>query len=81
MKNKLVEIISDAVVQCRYKEAKGFDLTPVQVAVIITNSLIAQGVTILPEGAMVLTRKELDALKEYGKRRKNEKNKDNFSHC
>ena len=70
MRNKLIEIISDAVVQCRFKEAKGFNLTPVQVAVIITNSLIAQGVTILPEGAMILTRKELDALKEYGKRRK-----------
>lgn len=71
MKNKLIEIISDAVVQCRFKEAKGFVLTPVQEAVIIANSLMAEGVALLPEGAMVLTRKELDALNKYEEMRKN----------
>ena len=70
MKNKLVEIISDAVVQCRYKEAKGFVLTPVQEAVIIANSLMAEGVALLSEGSMVLTKKELDAIREYDKRRR-----------
>ncbi len=70
MKNKLIEIISDAVVQCRFLEATGEKITPAEAASIIANRLLAEGVAIIPEGAMVLTRKELDALKEYGKRRK-----------
>lgn len=34
--------------------------------------LIANGVTILPEGAIILTRAEIDALNKYAEARKNE---------
>jgi hypothetical protein len=72
MREKLIEIISDIVVQNRFKLLLCKSLSPVEEASVIADHLIAKGVTILPEGAMVLTKRELDALKEYGKRRKNE---------
>ena len=34
----------------------------------LAERLISEGVTILPEGAIVLTRKELDALNEYSQK-------------
>ena len=70
MKNKLIEIISDAVVQCRFIEASDRMLSPVEAASIIANRISEERITILPEGSMVLTRKELDALTKYDKRRR-----------
>ncbi len=43
-----------------------------KVAEITADWLIANGVTILPEGAIILTRAELDALNKYEEARKNE---------
>ena len=34
----------------------------------LAERLISEGVTILPEGAIILTRKELDALNEYSQK-------------
>lgn len=70
MRNKLIEIISDAVVRCRFLEATGENLSPVEAASIIANRILEERITVLPEGAMVLTRKELDALNKYDKRRR-----------
>lgn len=75
MREKLIEIISDAVVQCRFWEvAEGEILPPEKVASIVADKLIAKGVTILPEGAIILTRAEIDALNKYEEMRKNAKN-------
>lgn len=41
-----------------------------KVAEITADYLISKGVTILPEGAIILTRAELDALNKYDKRRR-----------
>lgn len=75
MRDKLIELISDAVVQCRFWEVtEGEILPPEKVASIVADKLIAKGVTILPEGAIILTRAEIDALNKYEEARKNEAN-------
>ncbi len=68
MREKLVEIISDAEVKLRFKLAFGRSLSPVENATILADHLIERGVTILPEGAIILTRQEIDALNEYQKK-------------
>lgn len=57
MRDKLIELIQNSVGGCARHWAE-----------IIADSLIANGVTILPDGAIILTRKELDALNEYEKK-------------
>jgi hypothetical protein len=57
MKDKLSDMIQNAVGGC----AKYW-------ADVIAEKLVASGVTILPEGAMILTRAELDALNKYQER-------------
>lgn len=74
MREKLIEIISDAEVLLRFKLALGRSLSPVENATILADHLIARGVTILPEGAIILTRAEIDALNKYEEARKNEAN-------
>lgn len=41
----------------------------------LADYLLAHGVTILPEGAIILTRAEIDALNKYEEARKNEADK------
>ena len=72
MQNRLIELISDAVVQCRFEELNGERLSTVEAATVIAEKLIEGGVTILPEGAIILTRAEIDALNKYEESRKNE---------
>lgn len=72
MREKLIEIISDIVVQNRFKLAICKSLSPVEEASVIAEHLIARGVTILPEGAIILTRAEIEALNKYEEARKNE---------
>lgn len=74
MREKLIEIISDAEVLLRFRLAIGRSLSPVENATILADHLIERGVTILPEGAIVLTRAEIDALNKYEEARKNEAN-------
>ena len=45
-----------------------------KVAEITADYLISDGVTILPEGAIILTRAEIEALNKYEEARKNEAN-------
>lgn len=40
----------------------------------LAERMISEGVTILPEGAIILTRAEIDALNKYAEARKNETN-------
>ena len=54
MREKLIELIQNSVGGCARNWAE-----------VIATYLIANGVTILPEGAMILTRAELDALNKY----------------
>ena len=64
MREKLIELIQSSVGGCARHWAE-----------IIADNLIANGVTILPEGAIILTRAEIDALNKYSekiKRRENE---------
>jgi hypothetical protein len=75
MRNKLIELISDIEVCVRFWEiTEGEVLPPEKVAEIVADKLIAKGVTILPEGAIILTRAEIDALNKYEEMRKNAKN-------
>lgn len=74
MRAKLIEIISGAQVECIMEEIKGEKLLPVHQAARIADRLIAEGVTILPKGAIILTRAEIDALNKYEEARKNEAN-------
>ena len=62
MKEKLIVLISDAAVLCRYKEIMGENVTPAE---IVADHLISNGVTVLPEGAIVLTRAEIEAMNTY----------------
>ena len=63
MREKLIELIQNSVGGCtRY------------FAGIIANHLIENGVTILPEGAIILTRAEIEALNKYEEMRKNASN-------
>ena len=45
-------------------------LSPVEAASIIAEQIMAGGATILPEGAIILTRAEIDALNKYEEARK-----------
>ena len=71
---KLIEIISGALSECYVKAINGEELLPVQQAEVIANKLMEKGVTILPEGAIILTRAEIEALNKYEEARKNEAN-------
>lgn len=62
MREKLIELIS----QVQYMG--GLECR-------LADYLIANGVTILPEGAIILTRAEIEALNKYEEARKNETNK------
>jgi hypothetical protein len=76
MREKLIEIISDIEVCVRFWEiTEGEILPPEKVASIVADKLIANGVTILPEGAIILTRAEIEALNKYEEMRKNATNK------
>lgn len=76
MREKLIEIISDIEVCVRFWEiTEGEILPPEKVASIVADKLIAKGVTILPEGAIILTRAEIEALNKYEEMRKNAANK------
>ena len=57
MREKLIELIS----QVQYMGG---------LEVKLADYLIARGVTILPEGSIILTRAEIEALNKYEKRRK-----------
>lgn len=75
MRERLIEIISDAVVRCRWLEINTGDfLSPVEAASIIADQLISSGATLVPEGAIVLTKAEIEALNKYEEARKNEAN-------
>jgi hypothetical protein len=63
MRDKLIELIQSSVGGCARHWAE-----------IIADRLIANGVVILPEGAIILTRAEIDALNKYEEMRKNAKN-------
>lgn len=63
MREKLIELIQSSVGGCARHWAE-----------IIADHLIANDVTILPEGAIILTRAEIDALNKYEEARKNEAN-------
>lgn len=54
MKEKLTELIQNAVGGCARHWAE-----------IIADHLIANRVTVLPEGAVILTKEEIAALNEY----------------
>lgn len=59
MREKLIELIQSSVGGCARHWAE-----------IIANNLIKNGVTILPEGAIILTKAEIEALNKYEERRK-----------
>jgi hypothetical protein len=61
MRDKIIELIS----QVQYMGG---------LEVKLADYLISKGVTILPEGAIILTRAEIDALNKYEEMRKNEAN-------
>ena len=68
MRAKLIKMILDAQAECIIEEIEGREVLPVHQAVRIADRLMENGVTILPEGAIILTRAELDALNEYEKK-------------
>lgn len=71
MRDKLIEIISDIEVCVRFWEVtEGEILPPEKVASIVADKLIAKGVTILPEGAITLTKAEIDALNKHNEKAK-----------
>ncbi len=59
MREKLIELLEEA--------AEKMDCPQMNE---VADYLISKGVTIIPEGAITLTRAELDALNEYEERRK-----------
>ncbi len=61
MREKLIELIQNSVGGCARHWAE-----------IIADYLIANNVTILPEGAIILTRAEIDALNEHNEKVKRE---------
>lgn len=73
MKSRIAELISDVMVVSRFQEVMGSRISAAEEAANIAEHLIANGVTIIPEGAIILTRAELDALKVYGKKGKAKK--------
>ena len=58
MREKIIDLIQNSVGGCARHWAE-----------IIADNLIANGVTILPEGAIILTRAEIEALNKYEERR------------
>lgn len=59
VKEKLTELLEEATVVMDCPQMNE-----------VADFLIKHNVTILPEGAMILTKEELAALKVYGKKRK-----------
>ena len=59
MRERLIELIQNSVGGCARHWAE-----------IIADNLIENGVAIIPYGAIVLTKAEIEALNDYEKRRK-----------
>lgn len=66
MREKLIKLF----LRFRFTEAMGIPLTNEDRYGQLADYLIASGVTILPEGAIILTKAEIEALNKYEERRK-----------
>ena len=67
MKEKLIGVLSFAA-------SNAYSIDNRKETEALADFLIANGVTILPEGAIILTRAEIDALNKYEEMRKNASN-------
>ena len=73
MRDRLIELLEEAHrLWLRYVDECAFNQTPLSFSFeqMFADHLLANGVTILPEGAIILTRAEIDALNKYEERRK-----------